>query len=324
MQCRFFCLKIYTIEGVYFDSTEGGYIGYLNEYSRFGIGSDINDICMKLANDKYSDDLEKWSREKNAQPPFLITTTTNNVDYIKDCKWSQRKNGQIYTHGCFSKAKHDLDEFVEKYEVPYIPVIVAMLTFSNNLAKLTHIDTSKYGITIDGETLFDSQTRVSGKISSKSRASLDKSFSDIVERLRTYVPPGERFSRLMYSSMQELDNTKSFLFAWTSIEVFINISFSSLSVIDFPEHDVPELYASRITKLFSDTSRGRKITTVAQKYAYLSIFQWKFLGIVDYDTFLKAKSMRDKFTHGDKIDPSILPTRDILVLVSKIIRNMSG
>lgn len=324
IQCKFFCLKVYRIEGIHFDPTEGEYTDRLNEYSKFGIGSNVNDICIKLINDKYTEDLETWTRENGGHPPYLITLTTNNVDYTGHCKWSQRRDDQIHTYDCFLKAKLDLDESVEKYEVPYIPALVAMLTFSNNLARLVHVDTSKYGMTVDGETLLDRRISGSGRLSTSSKVSLEKSFSEIVDRLKTYLPPGERFARLMYSAIQETDDIKSFLFAWTSIEVCINKYFQSLDVTDFPERDIPDSYVDRINALFSDTSRGRKITTIAQKFAYLSVYHWQFLDIDNFDTFMNAKNKRDKFTHGDKIDPSALPTREILLLESKIIRHTPG
>ncbi|MGR9035645.1 MAG: hypothetical protein ACU83O_03530, partial [Gammaproteobacteria bacterium] len=205
--------------------------------------------------------------------------------------------------------------------VPFTLAIAEILTSAENVIRLIHVDTCKFGETSEGERLIDMNISGSAELSTSTQASLKESFQEIVKKLNTYTSPRERVSRLMYDAMQEADKMKSFLFAWAALEIFVNTSFSNLIVTEFPDKEIPDAYRDRIAKLFSDPNRGRTISSLAQKYAYLSVFIWKFLNCDDYDEFIKAKKTRDNFFHGDKIIPSALPTRKIMHLLNKIIKN---
>ncbi|WP_411725703.1 hypothetical protein [Methyloglobulus sp.] len=320
IKCKFYCLKVYCIRGVNFASDDSVLIDQLSPYTTFGIGNNVNDICMKLANDIYCEDIEKWKVEKKADAPFLVTLTSKAIDYSNSCKWLQMLEGQIHTYNCFSMAQADLDVCIADYEMPFIPLIAAMLTSTQNLVKLTHVDTCKYAVTAEGNCLIDSQVSSWGSLSTSTKISLEKSFKSIVNKLPTYKSQGESVSRLLYEVMQEPDKIKSFLLAWAALEVFVTETFKSQGIKEFPEKGLPDAYRERVTKLFSDPKRGREITSVGQKYAYLSVFLWIFLNVDDYDEFMKAKKMRE-FYHGKKINSNALPTKQILLLVNKIIQN---
>ena len=324
LQCKFFCLKVYSINGIYFNEQDGEHIGRLNEHCTFGIGNDLNNICMQIMNDIYCENQDEWIKEYKTSAPFLMTRTENDIDYTGSCTWYKVDNGTIHTHECFSEVENDILNLVNNYEIPYIPLIAAQLTSSDNLVKLIHLDTHELGLTSDGKFLKD--RRVSRGIMEATigkNVSLDESFNAIISKFNSYKVLGERVSRLMYESMQETDKIKAFIFAWTAIEVLIGKSYPGIPNYEFPTEGIPSEYSDGIKKLFSNPKRGRRITTVAHKYTYLSIFHWKFLTIYDYDTFRRIKEIRDDFTHGDRIDYLSFeqPKIDILILLNKIISN---
>ncbi|WP_088891867.1 hypothetical protein [Leptolyngbya ohadii] len=325
LQCQYFCTKVYSIKGIYFDENAPEKIGQLNDFCDFGIGNDINRIFLKMTNETHSKNLEIWMEEKNAHAPFLITHSKNKKDYKSGCRWYQVWKGQVITHECFCEARRDIANIVNDFEIPYIPLITAQLSSLGNLVRIIHLDTFVYGLMPNGKSIIDFKSIPSAEWSISTGISSADAFGKIASKISTYHPPGERVSKLMYASMQETDDLKVFLFAWMAIEVFINQCYKDCAIDDFPIENVPYNYKDRVNRLFKDRKREFK-PTVAQKYAYLSIFKWDFTDTSDYDVFMFAKKVRDNFAHGQKIDLNSLKqlAEAILLLLNKIIANLEN
>ncbi|NJL88832.1 MAG: hypothetical protein HC916_02770 [Coleofasciculaceae cyanobacterium SM2_1_6] len=301
LKCKFFCLKIYSINGIHFGEQDVEYVGRLNKYCTFGIGNDLNNICMRMIKDKYCDNQDEWIEEKKTSAPFLVTCTEDNIEYTGSCTWYKVDKETILTYESFSDAKSKINKLVVDYEIPYTLLITSQLTSEENLVKITQLDTCMMGLTTDGKYLQDISMRFSGEITTSKKVSLSESFNLVVSKVESYTVPGKSVPRLMYDSMQETDKLKAFIFAWIAIEILINKSYKGIPTDDkFPTDGIPSEYSDRINKLFNDPMRDRKITTPLMKYAYLSIFHWKFLTIYDYDVLKRISKIRNDFMHGEK------------------------
>lgn len=324
LQCRFYALKVYSLVGITFDSEEGAAIGRLNECCMIGMGNDINDLSVKITGKAYCDDPNVWLGEKRVIPCFLMTLTSNNIDYSNSCKWIKDCEDEILTYDCFANSKSDLDKCVAKYEIPYIPLISAYLTRGDNLVRVNHLEAHYYGETSDRKLIRDSKVSAIGEVGLLDKISLKESFTGILDKFTDYKPPGERFSSLIYASMQEKDAIKSFIFAWTAVEILVNkYHKENCTVEEFPCEGLGE-FELRISKLFQDPKRGRRITAITHKFAYSTIFCWTFLNTSDYDLFVGTKQMRDRFTHGVQVNTVKMPqvTQSVLALIGKIIKNL--
>lgn len=316
---KYYCLKVYSITGIYYDSQDDVATDDLNKYCKFGIGNDLNKICQKLTGDELDHDIEKWVNDKKGNAPYLITLTTTNLEYKVSCKWLKNDDNKVITYAALAVENQDLNSFVRDYEIAYIPLITSSLTQNNQLVKITHLETIRYGVLDNGKHLVDIRLEMYANPSIASRRSVNSSMNSIIEFRDKYTSPGESVSRLMYDSMQESD-IEAFIYSWTAMEMFVNKQFTLNAIETFPEN-IPSQYVSRNKKLFNDPQRGRKITTVAHKFAYLSTYIWKVIDLQDYDDFIFAKNLRDDFIHGKAIDLRSManPTIRLLYIINKII-----
>ena len=321
---KYYCLKIYSIVGIYYDTQDDVAVGELNKHCKFGIGNDLSKICLKLTGDKLNTDIEKLADAKLASSAYLITLTTTNLESKILCKWLMDDENKVITYDSLASVNQDLNSLVRDYEIAYIPLITSSLTQNDQFVKIILIETIRYGVLNNGKYLINQKLEVNANLSLAHRQSVNSNLNSIIELKDKYISPGESVSRLMYDSMQESD-IEAFLYSWTAIEIFVNKEFPLNKGAQFPEI-ISSQYVSRAKKLFNDPDRGREITTVAHKFLYLSIYVWKVVNLQDYDDFIHAKKLRDEFIHSGKaIDSKSMTnlTIRLLYIINKIISQNS-
>lgn len=316
---KYYCLKVYSITGIYYDNQDNVANDVLNDYCKFGIGNNLNKICRMLTGDDLDDDVERWANDKRGHAPYLMTLTTTNLEFKISCKWLKNDNDKVITYDSLAIESQNLNSFVQNYEIAYIPLITASLSENNQPIKITHLETINYGVLDNGKHLINIKLEMYANPSVAFRRSVDSSMNSIIQLRDKYISLGESVSRLIYDSMQESD-IEAFIYSWTAMEMFVNKQFTSNAVETFPEN-IPTEYISRIKKLFNDPQRGKKITTIAHKFSYLSIYVWADIDLQDYDDFIFAKNLRDDFIHGKAITSRSMEnsTVRLLYIINKIV-----
>lgn len=131
----------------------------------------------------------------------------------------------------------------------------------------------------------------------------------------------ERVSQLLISSLEtEDDILRSFLFAWTALEILINKTFTvyenqfiqELSGGDYPK--ARSQYLDRIRTVMKDKYR------LTDKFALITSLLCPKDADRDIFSFEEAKKTRDKLSHGQDFDEAGLPVYSIQYLVQKYLR----
>ena len=121
---------------------------------------------------------------------------------------------------------------------------------------------------------------------------------------------------LVRATSEHSDKLRSFIFAWTALEIFFNKIFKLYEVKFLEKHTIDGLpiLAQHFFKRIKDVMKG--------KYSLRD----KFIVIAsmlsddtedDLDKFVKAKKVRDTFLHGEDIEESQLPIQEIVGMVRK-------
>ena len=121
---------------------------------------------------------------------------------------------------------------------------------------------------------------------------------------------------LVRATSEHSDKLRSFIFAWTALEIFFNKIFKLYEVKFLEKHTIDGLpiLAQHFFKRIKDVMKG--------KYSLRD----KFIVIAsmlsddtedDLDKFVKAKKMRDTFLHGEDIEESQLPIQETVGIVRK-------
>jgi len=121
---------------------------------------------------------------------------------------------------------------------------------------------------------------------------------------------------LVRASSEQSDKLRSFIFAWTALEIFFNKTFRLYEQKFLEKHTIDSLpvLAQHFFKRLRDVMKG--------KYSLRD----KFIVIVsmlsddaedDLQQFVNAKKFRDKLLHGEDIEENELPINDVIRLVRK-------
>ncbi len=128
--------------------------------------------------------------------------------------------------------------------------------------------------------------------------------------------------RLLTQALDENDDfLKSFLFAWTALEIFIQKAFKEYNQLFFDEilgNNPPALtkqYFERLNHVMKDKYRLKdKFIIVASLFCEKSAEQ-------DLEKFNKIKKIRDEFFHGEEISEEELIVEETLALLKKYMQS---
>ncbi len=325
----FLSVCIYQLNGIQKFDENQQIINNLNENVKFGIGNNINELCFTLF-DKTLDDM--YEREeiltRGGHPPYLVTATTDNDEYTYQSKWIQWYNESLLSvyDPPIDKKYIDKINSIRDNDLKFIPFIIYSLSSPDIPVTATLLNNYFYLALPNGklcQTLRFQGNLEGGAICKKILSNYNE------ELIRRYEPFHEMVSHLMILSMREDDNLKKFLFSWNALEILITTTFSKLpqqeQKANFPNDDcVPEEYKKSVSVLYKNINRGRGITSVSQKFIYLSIYKWKITHNGHYDIFRESKERRDKFLHGSLKYVELFSwlSRNNLLIINNIIRNM--
>lgn len=143
------------------------------------------------------------------------------------------------------------------------------------------------------------------------------------KKLKGYISAINKANRLedvyrllVRATSERSDKFRSFIFAWTALEIFFNKIFKLYEEKFLEKHTIDGLpiLAQHFFKRIKDVMKG--------KYTLRD----KFIVIVsmlsddtedDLNKFVKAKKARDTFLHGEDIEESQLPIQEIVGMVRK-------
>jgi hypothetical protein len=132
----------------------------------------------------------------------------------------------------------------------------------------------------------------------------------------------QRVMRLHAHSLNEaVDNYRSFVAAWSALEILIGNVFPAYQRLLAAElravSDAPGLHAylDRVASVMGDKY------SLADKFAVLSVYLDDERKDDEVRVFRELKTVRDRLSHGEELDESTLPTKSVQRLFDKYLRN---
>ena len=121
---------------------------------------------------------------------------------------------------------------------------------------------------------------------------------------------------LVRASSDQTDKLRSFIFAWTALEVFFNKTFKHYEQKFLEKHTIDGLpvLAQHFFERLRDVMKGKY--TLRDKFIVIASMLSDDTE-VDLQNFVKAKKARDTFLHGEDIEEGELPINEAICLVRK-------
>ncbi len=255
-------------------------------------------------------------KRKFGTGPYLIFVREDDVEDFSPRRKAETEDFVI----CWDGAPKDLLRQVSEPRI--LAALGALVIAAEDVSKINKVSDSLIFFRRDGKPIysytssFTARPSVLREIPEETVGSVTGWYRIIAQDRRL-----ERVNRLLVSSLQtEDDALRSFLSAWTAIEIFINKTFRSyeerlfreLNDGDYP--DARRQYLERIRSVMRDKHR------LTDKFALIASLLCPEDADEDVEQLRQAKEDRDKLSHGQDIREDRLSVRTVQELIRKYLR----
>jgi len=319
LEIHFGIIKVYSLQGVNFkpDSTP-----LLSEVVGFGenctvaISQSLNEACQLLMGDDFIDENEdEWIKNKKATPPFLLIYFKEFQTRILNGGYRKEQDGSIVTYDAFPDGKLD----IRKWEKEALPSIYTALTVHFSTIErpvtLVSVESSIFGTTNTGKTLFDVKVTGNAKGIVSSAKVADEINESLLKSTDLFSKLEYKSSRHLFSALNEEDRLKQFMSYFLFIERHTHSQFKQLSFNNDAHavFDIPQRINQTSRAFFESQFNDSK--NLSQRFHWCSILAWNQLTDEDVSDFSSIKKIRDQLTHGEDLEESDLPVEKIKKLV---------
>lgn len=290
---------------------------------RIAVGAGLNDTCMALVNDVYTESEDDWRNGKGCSgaafvlihlgptPPYTVTTGHLTTE----------RDGSTTTFDSFP----NLRENVAALEAAALPQLVTALSWllgnPDRQIEIRKIDHAIIGRTETGRTVRDIRVQFAGN------ASISHGFpaTQLVAGLQaaaTLAPQvNAKAARFFALGLDEDDELKKFLFFFLALEIHTHAVFRRID------------HAAALQKLLGPASRPRpsavallqrqadQFRNLFDRFVWCAECEWSTIDDADVEQFKKLKDARDKIAHGSESEPPAGYAKLAQQLAKKVLRS---
>lgn len=322
LNINFGIIKVYSIRGVAFNKdTIERVTEVISLFDRCSvlISESVNEGCLNLTGNTFFDDEAKWQKDKKTSPPYLLIYFKESVLRQLNGGYRQEKDECIFTYDAFPEGKKEIIEWEEERLPGIITSLTVNLSTLDRQVKLVPLESSVFGVTQNGVTVFDLKMTVSGSgYASSPRNTND--FNDQLNSSKGLLPILTRdVCRNFYFALNESDRMKQFLGYFQFIERFTHSTFKNLEFEKDAKgiFELPARLDVQGYKFFEQVFTDAK--TISQRFHWCVILEWQNLVDDDIKCFLEIKKIRDRLSHGEHVEESDLPLEKVKTLSLKIL-----
>ncbi len=283
------------------------------------ITDSLNTGCIKLTGQDFSDDESLWLKENKFSNPFLLINFKESS--ISQLKGGYRQNfGEtVCTYGAFTYLIKEIQEWRNETLPKIITLLTLRLANFNSNIKIKPIYEKTYGLTVDGKLVEDINFKIQANIMQISVITGDEiknisfDFENKMDNLSSEL------SNIFYSALNEVDKFKQFLEFFHFIERFTHGCFKKLKynneiikVFNIKD-EIQETSNQFFEKIFSDSKN------LSSRFQWCSIVLWNNIKDEDVYNFLEIKKIRDKLSHGERVEYNNIPVEKTRELIFKLL-----
>lgn len=270
---------------------------------QISVGSDINKICRKLADDDLVNDLEAWQKEHECKPPYLVIHLGPTKKYhAAGCQ--VKKMGEILaTYESFSDAKEELRNQGGIVLPRLLPALTSIFSTVKRPISFKKVYSGVFGKTSDGTTINDIRFVANIGLSVSSPIAVEELQSCIAQSSELASELDIKPAHFYHLALNEDDPMKKFLYFFLSIEIQTHTEFKSIdhdeelsALFTPPERAV--ISAKILFKIRNDYMKSLK-----DRFVWCVLCTWRDLTDLDVQSFLELRKVRDDIAHGSISNP---------------------
>ena len=287
---------------------------------RLAIGTSVNEACIALNADVFTENEEEWRKEKKSAGPFVLVQLGPTDEF--QCSSGRAKteqDGSVTTLDCFPGVRAEL----ARLELRALPQIVTALTCVLNeeaqYVALRKIERACVGRTTAGIVVHDIRFEFRGEMfSSYNLASPQLAEKlDVAKNLTLELNP--KASRFFALGLAEEDQLKRFLYFFLAIEVETHAVFGRIdhiAAIKSLFDGAPVLGESAAKLLLAQVDGLRNLY---DRFVWCASCAWPKLDESDLVQFKALKGARDDIAHGSASEPPPGFARQVERLAHKVL-----
>lgn len=309
-------VKVYQVEGITLKKDEANFLADLcheNQEFVFEFRNSLNEVCQYLLNEGFIDDKEKWMKDNDATPPFLIVYISLNKlftcrsGYLKKEKEGNKEIISIYN--CFSEEKRSLQDKKSKVIPQLITSLWVCLSSLSQSIRLRPIFCEVCIKTKLGEPILDLEA---GKLLGKGKVSTEVNLVEVKTRIQDSLKLyntqlDSKVTSFLHAALKENDRLKQFLNFFFVLEIHTHQVFKK---IDFQNYvmkvnNIPDRIQASGKKFFLEQQAESK--TLSQRFHWCALLVWEKIDDKDIENFKSIKKVRDQIVHGENVPEATLP-----------------
>ena len=262
--------------------------------------------------------VERQRRDSIGSDPVVIIEITGNVEAQLPANALEVQDFLL----CFDA--FDKKALKARLQPEVSAVLTALRTGTSAQLEFRKVCDGSYLLTDDGKVVHSASAEVgspgvyiSRRLTQDQQAQVEADISLVLK-----AGPLERVMRLHAQSLNKAtDNYRAFVAAWAALEILIGKLFPTYQRLLTAELRAVNqssgfhTYLDRIENVMGDKHN------LADKFAVLSVYLDDDRAEDEVRIFRDLKGIRDRLSHGEELEESSLPTRDVQCLFDKYLRN---
>jgi hypothetical protein len=344
MTTKYLHTLVYKIDGIQLGPGGGEIEIIADNAARFRavVSTDPDDFCFE--GDRWSALANLWLNALFGQPGLEISSEriTEELEKIRESRKSQFgtgpylifvRDGEIEDFSSAELVK-DFEDFLvyqggppretlRQPSRPYVRAALGAMTIAmGDVHGIKTVSDTVVFFRSDGKPLYCYTVSATAD-ASVIRAISEEKLDSVEEwyRVISRNPKFERVVRLLVASLQaEGDALRSFLYAWTALEILINKMFSQYEKRFFEELSEDHNLGAHRQYLESVREVMKRKYRLTDKFALIAAVLSPANADEDLSQFKQAKKKRDDLMHGQDVNEGTLPIPMIHELVRKYVR----
>lgn len=292
IEIHFGVLNTYSLQGMVFErdcDKKQSEVVSVADHCTVTIAQSINKASEILTGNIFIEDEKKWLSDKKVNPPFLLIYFREASPRKLRGGYRQERDGCIYTYDAFPEGNKEIREWEDKALPGIVTSLTVNLSTLERQVDLVPIESSIFGITSKGKTLFNLKVTGSLSVYSPSPKSLEE-INNSLQKTKELLPALTKdMCRHFYSALNEPDAMKKFIGYFQFIERYTHSTYKSLKHSNETQKafNVPDRVKEPATEFFEKIFADSR--SLSQRFHWCSILVWKKIEESDVACFLEIK-----------------------------------
>lgn len=263
------------------------------------------------------EDIKDKRQKEGGSHPFLVIVAEGEVATLQPEHEKDAEDFIVYLDGA------DTAKIRAEFEGRITALLNSIVSEAGNVIGIRKLSDAVIFFREDGKPVY-SYTFSTGTLQSYVSTPLTDDQAQAIDELYRALATDtilQRVQRLTRSSFEiQGDPFRSFLAAWSALEIFVNKVFKKYetaffdSMLEEGHLEAQRKYLERMRNVMKGKYR------LVDKFAVISFLLMPSTADQDLQTVVEAKKLRDKLFHGETVDEKKLPVERVQDLVIRSVR----